>query len=209
MVGEKWQTVKMGEIFFYYPGEVHEQRAADRDWVFCWITFDHPDSEKWLEGFGFGGRVHRAGTCPEKLFRQIAVALKDCTPQGERRAAHGAHALLLEASAAPAVDAGSLASRARQLLDRRFSQPAWGISDLAVELEVHRSTLFRQFLSCYGLTPSHYLQNLRVQKAVSLLQHSTLQIQEIAWQSGFSDQNYFSRAVRKHVGLSPREFRGR
>ncbi len=34
-------------------------------------------------------------------------------------------------------------------------------------------------------------------------------IQEIAWQSGFADPNYFSRSIRQATGMSPVEFRRR
>ncbi len=54
-----------------------------------------------------------------------------------------------------------------------------------------------------------YLNHLRMQRAVQLLNTTPLSIKAIGDQLGFSDQFYFSRAFNKLHGHSPTEHRRR
>ncbi|AHF90419.1 AraC family transcriptional regulator [Opitutaceae bacterium TAV5] len=207
-VDDGWTSLEPGRIFIYRPGDTHHLRAVSDFWRYCWVTFDHADCVRWFDAFGLGGRLHQAGPCPETVFLEITAALREYTAEGERRAAHLAHALLLAASAKTSPSApDSLPARARALMDRLFTDPAVGVTELAERLRVHRSTLFRRFAASHGLKPSTYLHNLRVQHGLALLRETGAPIHEVALASGFADANYFSRAIREATGLSPREFR--
>jgi AraC-like DNA-binding protein len=198
-----------GDIFIYQPGDVHDLCSQGR-WVYRWLTFDHSEAARWLRDLGLGEGVHAAGPCPERLFNDLERALEDCTTEGERAASRLAYALLLAAASATSkVEISPPAIRARELLDRRFANPAWGIANLATEMGLHRSTLLRLFRTAYELSPADYLQNLRIRRALTLLRESPLQIQEVAWRSGFADPNYFARAIRQRTGMSPKELRAR
>lgn len=70
----------------------------------------------------------------------------------------------------------------------------------------HYTTLFRRVT---GYAPLQYLNHLRMQCAVQLLDTTDLSIKEISDQIGFSDQFYFSRAFRKMYGHAPSEHRRR
>jgi AraC-like DNA-binding protein len=70
----------------------------------------------------------------------------------------------------------------------------------------HYTTLFRRVT---GYAPLSYLNHLRMQRAVQLLNTTNLSIKQISEQLGFSDQFYFSRAFRKMHNHSPSEHRQR
>ena len=70
----------------------------------------------------------------------------------------------------------------------------------------HYTTLFRRVT---GYAPLSYLNHLRMQHAVQLLNTPDLSIKQISDQLGFSDQFYFSRAFRKMHNHSPTEHRRR
>ena len=204
--GNKWHRCEPNDVFLYYPGDFHEIRT-EGNWAYYWITFDSAESEKWIRGFGFNDRVHRAGPCPEALFSAIKSALGDCTLESERKSSELAYSLLLTASSSrSATEPAPLAALAKDLFDQHFADPRWDVSTVAAQLGIHRSTLYRLFQTHYGITPSHFLRNKRIQKALFLLSETTWQIQEIARQSGFSDPNYFARAMREVIGLQPRLF---
>ncbi len=61
-----------------------------------------------------------------------------------------------------------------------------------------------------GRSPLHYLNDLRIQHACSLLRadldNRHLAIQTVSRQCGFADPYYFSRAFRKKIGLSPQRW---
>ena len=70
----------------------------------------------------------------------------------------------------------------------------------------HYTTLFRRVT---GYAPLSYLNHLRMQRAVQMLNSSDLPIKLISDQLGFSEQFYFSRAFSKMHNHSPTEHRQR
>jgi AraC family transcriptional regulator of arabinose operon len=70
----------------------------------------------------------------------------------------------------------------------------------------HYTTLFRRVT---GYAPLSYLNHVRMQRAVQLLNTTELSIKRISDQLGFSDQFYFSRAFSKMHNHSPSEHRRR
>ena len=70
----------------------------------------------------------------------------------------------------------------------------------------HYTTLFRRVT---GYAPLSYLNHLRMQHAVQLLNSTDLPIKQISDQLGFSEQFYFSRAFSKMHNHSPSEHRRR
>ncbi len=89
-------------------------------------------------------------------------------------------------------------------------------ADLAGDLTLHTlsamqnlspgylSTLFKKEV---GQTLTNYVNRKRVEHAANLLRTSALQIQTIAQYCGVPDVNYFSKLFKRHMGLSPKEFR--
>lgn len=207
-VGRRRIVLRPGELTLYHPGETHRIRALSSEWSYCWITFDHPEILRWIEGFGLVERTRRAGVCPEELFERIGHALHAGTIDGEREAANLAHEILsLVAAGVTPVRDDSVAARARAWMERRFCDPMIGVDTVADAVGVHRSTLFRNFVSAYGLKPSAHLHNLRVRHALAALRNSEKPIHVIARESGFSDANYFARAIRSATGQRPTELR--
>jgi AraC-like DNA-binding protein len=70
----------------------------------------------------------------------------------------------------------------------------------------HYTTLFRRVMGC---APLHYLNYLRMQQAVQMLNTTDFSIKQISDQLGFSDQFYFSRAFSRLHNHSPSEHRKR
>lgn len=75
----------------------------------------------------------------------------------------------------------------------------------SVNLSLSRFT--HVFTETIGVSPYHYIMNLRIARAKELLECSTLRVKEIAKTVGFSDPLYFSRIFRKYTGMSPRAYR--
>jgi AraC-like DNA-binding protein len=88
-------------------------------------------------------------------------------------------------------------------------QQALTIADVARHFSLSEVTLRRRFREAFGMSPKHYLLELRLNQAQHLLTTTDLSIQEIALQMGFFDLAHFSSTFRKHYGLSPSVWRGR
>lgn len=65
----------------------------------------------------------------------------------------------------------------------------------------------RKFHETFRTTPKHYLMRLRVLRACDDLLETRQSITEIALAAGFCDHSAFARHFRKHMGVSPREYR--
>jgi AraC family transcriptional regulator, arabinose operon regulatory protein len=83
------------------------------------------------------------------------------------------------------------------------------IATLAAVVNLSRSHYTEIFHRVTGYAPLMYLNHLRMQCAVQLLNSSNLSIKAISEHLGFSDQFYFSRAFTKLHGHSPSEHRKR
>ena len=68
----------------------------------------------------------------------------------------------------------------------------------------HCQRLFRVALGC---SPSEYLTELRMRKAVQLLTTTNRSISAIALEVGYLNLSHFSSVFRQRFGVSPREFR--
>ncbi len=81
------------------------------------------------------------------------------------------------------------------------------IQQLATDFGMSERNFSRRFKQASGQSPSHFLQEIRVNNAQDLLQYSNLNIGEIADRVGFSDISYFAKIFKKNSSVSPREYR--
>lgn len=81
------------------------------------------------------------------------------------------------------------------------------IADVCETLHVSQSHLSRAFIKETGVQPIIYLTRLRLEEAVHLLNTTDMSVHEISARCGFDNSNYFSKVFRKHMGVSPRDFR--
>jgi AraC family transcriptional regulator len=79
--------------------------------------------------------------------------------------------------------------------------------NLAAELGISPVQLSRRFQRSVGLTPSHYLSTLRIDKAKSMLTETHLPLEQIAQACGYSNGFYLSRIFSKKMKVSPSEYR--
>lgn len=68
------------------------------------------------------------------------------------------------------------------------------------------SKVFKEELSC---TFNHYLNQLRIENSKPLLLNRELNLSDICYMVGFEDQSYFIKVFRKHVGVTPGQYRRR
>lgn len=99
-----------------------------------------------------------------------------------------------------------LVTEAKEYMEQLFAKPS-GISDVAEMCHVSQSHLSREFYKATGMKPSEYLTKLRLEKAVDLLSSTSVQLAQISTACGFSSTNYFQKVFRKHMKMSPAQFR--
>lgn len=83
------------------------------------------------------------------------------------------------------------------------------IATLARRAGASPRTLARRLDAALGLGPIAFVQRLRVETAIHLLETSRLSLDEISARVGYADANTLRRLVRRDTGLTPRELRRR
>ena len=83
------------------------------------------------------------------------------------------------------------------------------LEDLIKQTHISSSKLYRIFQRELGMSPGHYLLQLRLERAKMLLLRADLSIAQVAFESGFDDANYFQRQFKREIGLSPSAYRQR
>ncbi len=95
---------------------------------------------------------------------------------------------------------------ARQYAALHLAEPL-DIARLAGAAQCSRATLARLFRREMRTSPAAWLARLRLERARHLLRSSPLPIHRIAHRIGLEDPYYFSRFFRRHMGVSPRQYR--
>jgi len=83
------------------------------------------------------------------------------------------------------------------------------LKDMASEVNLSASHFSRLFTNRTGHSPIDYFIQLKTQRACRLLDNTDWSIAEVARETGFEDQFYFSRQFGKMMNMSPREYRKR
>jgi len=71
------------------------------------------------------------------------------------------------------------------------------VSTMAAKARMGERTFLRRFQKATGLTPTEYVQHLRIGKARESLEFSSLAMKEIAWKVGYEDYGAFRKVFQK------------
>lgn len=79
------------------------------------------------------------------------------------------------------------------------------IDSIAKMAYVSKSNFFKMFKDELGTSPNDFILQERINRAKELLA-SQNSIKETAYQTGFSDTNYFTRVFKQLVGITPKNY---
>lgn len=92
-------------------------------------------------------------------------------------------------------------------LIHRFPEQSWTVATLAERVCMSRSAFAEQFKNLVGEPPLHYLTQVRMRKAVTLLRTSHENLTKIAEHVGYESEAAFSKAFKRWMGQSPGTYR--
>ena len=69
-----------------------------------------------------------------------------------------------------------------------------------------KSQLYRKMISLTGQSPNAFIKEYRLKEALKLFRNSSLNISEIAFETGFSSPSYFSTCFQKRFGHPPSDY---
>ena|GEM_PF-508020 len=107
---------------------------------------------------------------------------------------------LLTAQLRSGVSPGArIAEEVRELIERHYDQPL-SLPQMAERHHVHPDYLSRLFKRATGYTFVDYLVEIRVRRAIELMQVPSYKNYEIARKVGYEDYRYFSQIFKKKTG---------
>lgn len=95
---------------------------------------------------------------------------------------------------------------AKGFIDKNYNTDI-SLSDIAGYVYISTSHFARAFKKHYDISPIQYLLSVRIDKAKTLLEETNLKVGDIASSVGFSAQQRFNDIFKKHLGISPSEYR--
>lgn len=210
---EEAYHLESGMLFLACPGDTIFYQADEQDpWEYCWVGFNGADAPLLLEQT----RLNRLSPVfsPERksAVRQAMLdvySLRGSLPHqavAMTGALYRLFALLMEESSGREPPGAQQARRACQFIADHFSTPLT-VEDIAGEIGLSRSRLYRLFMEHLGMSPADYLTRFRMERAQALLESTHLPVKAVAFSVGYSDPLYFSRRFRESSGMSPGEYR--
>jgi AraC-like DNA-binding protein len=93
-------------------------------------------------------------------------------------------------------------ARTLALIDAHMEE-RWTIQRLAQRAGLSSSRFMHLFRRVMGMAPGQYLQERRMVRARSLLEHTFLSVGEAMTRVGCRDPSHFARDFRRHHGFPP------
>jgi len=81
------------------------------------------------------------------------------------------------------------------------------IEDIAEELNISKSKLYRNIKNTSGISANQLIRKLRIERSKELLLKSNFSISEICYNVGFSSPSYFTKRFKEYTGMVPKQFK--
>ena len=90
--------------------------------------------------------------------------------------------------------------------DGIWSNKQFNVNDFSKNLAYSNSQIYRMLKRLTGNSPSTFLRNFRLNKALTLLHDQDLSVSEVASKSGFNSLTYFSKCFKSRFGILPSKY---
>lgn len=97
-------------------------------------------------------------------------------------------------------------AKVMKYIEDNLSEPALNVEDMAKEVGMARSALYRKIKGMTGKTAIEFIRNVRIKRAAQLLKQKKLTIKEVVYSVGFTDMDYFRKCFREEFGMTPKEY---
>ena len=97
----------------------------------------------------------------------------------------------------------------KEFISKNYRKDTLSVKDIGEHVFLSSSYVCTLFKNETGKTLNQFLTEFRIEKAKSMLIDARYKITDIAAKVGYSDSNYFGKAFKKIVEMSPSEYRER
>jgi signal transduction histidine kinase/ligand-binding sensor domain-containing protein/DNA-binding response OmpR family regulator len=96
--------------------------------------------------------------------------------------------------------------KATQVVIEHLDEADFDVEHLEQALDMSKMQLYRKLKMLTSLAGNEFIRSIRLQQARILLEKGSLNVSEVAYQVGFNDPAYFTRAFKKQYGFAPKTF---
>ncbi|MFD3407956.1 two-component regulator propeller domain-containing protein [Aquirufa sp. HETE-83D] len=97
-------------------------------------------------------------------------------------------------------------AKATQVVIEHLEEADFDVEHLEQAMDMSKMQLYRKLKMLTSLAGNEFIRSIRLQQARLLLEKGSLNVSEVAYQVGFNDPAYFTRAFKKQYGHSPKTF---
>lgn len=94
-----------------------------------------------------------------------------------------------------------------EYMEEQMDNSELTIDDFANKLLLSRTVFYRKLKSIVGLTPVDFIRDIRIKRAIQLIESDNFNISQVAYMTGFNDPKYFSKCFKKQMGVTPTEYK--
>lgn len=91
-------------------------------------------------------------------------------------------------------------------IDDNWNKPNFNVDDFSKDMGLSKSQLYRKLVKLTGKSANNFLREFRLHKALALLHKQKGNISEIAYETGFNSQAYFSKCFMDKYGMLPSKY---
>lgn len=106
-------------------------------------------------------------------------------------------------SSAPPPPESAFLNKLRQIVLQQMEDENFSVSDLCQEVRLNNNQLYRKLKALTGKTPSLFIRSVRIERALTLLETTSMNVSEVAFAVGFKDPSYFSKVFQQEYGKNP------
>lgn len=100
-----------------------------------------------------------------------------------------------------------IAELLKQHIDVNYMDSELSVASLSRTFNYSPNYIGSVFKKKYSVSINDYLNRYRIEQAKKLLDETDLKIYEIAFEVGFKDQHYFSKQFKRHINITPKEYK--
>lgn len=209
-------TLSAGQGFMIVPETVCSYTAdSDDPWTYIYVVFSGNDAESITQNAGIDENQlifdFELKSDFISLLHSMHTACREQTAMGYE--AIGYLTLVMSRLVEQNIlnkqeysSAEQYIKKAKNYIKQHYSYNIT-IQELASHVGLDRTYLYRLFMENLNKSPSEYINDYRLKKAVEMMENKLLTLPDIALSTGFYDYSYFSKQFIKKYNQSPGIYR--
>jgi len=218
-VAGKSHPMPVGTGFLLFPGVPHSYEAKEERWETAFLTFGGPAADAVATALGIEESALFRWSSEAGIGRAVEDLLQQLEHDGDVfgiAASSGTYRFLVTLARYGMIHGKRPGDPDRldklrtvvEWMEARYMDPEIGIEEIAAVLGLSNRRLTGMFRESFGISPYAYFVQLRLRKAKEqLVRSSPVTVREIAHRVGFRDASHFVATFKKHVGITPEQFR--